>query len=250
MKKDRDDMKRQRDSIKPEYEERIHELEEKLTKTRKDNETLRAQNKKFEKERNEGVKKLQENQKMWAEIEQSLDDEDDDPKDDESQNDRQILNNSQPKRISKFILEKLKENEKILTEQVTLMKQLEQKEKKIKKLTNEIQQINSQTLELMQKLSEECLQDELDKKAPKLKKKVKNHSFDMDDLKSQFDKIDPKTIALSAQTIEHINSTLTFLTCENTALQQQITKMQQELNSAQGVKSEILTDFDKIKEKV
>ena len=56
----------------------------------------------------------------------------------------------------------------------------------------------------MQKLSAECLQDDL----PKLKKAVKN--FDVDDLRSQFDKIDPKTIALSAQTIEHINSIVTF----------------------------------------
>lgn len=67
---------------------------------------------------------------------------------------------------------------------------------------------------------------------------------------TQFDKIDPKTIALSAQTIEHINSIVTFQTCENTALQQQINKMQGEINQANGVKSEILTDFDKIKQKV
>ena len=44
--------------------------------------------------------------------------------------------------------------------------------------------------------------------------------IDLDDLKHQFNKLDPKTISLSKNTMEHINSTLTFLTCENATLQQ------------------------------
>jgi len=44
--------------------------------------------------------------------------------------------------------------------------------------------------------------------------------IDLDDLKHQFNKLDPKTISLSKNTMEHINSTVTFLTCENATLQQ------------------------------
>ena len=230
-------MRRQRDAIKPEFEQRICELEEKLAKTRKENENLRASNKKAEKDRADAIKKLTENQKLFKEIECCIDE--DEASDEESQSDKQVLANTQPKKIGKFILEKLKDYEKILSDSVQSAKLIDQKDKKIKKLTTEIQTINSQTLDLMQKISAECLQDDI----PKPKKATKNIQMDL----TQFDKIDPKTIALSAQTIEHINSIVTFQTCENTALQQQINKMQNEINQANGVKTEILTDFDKIK---
>ena len=71
-----------------------------------------------------------------------------------------------------------------------------------------------------------------------------------DDLKHAFPQIDAKTIALSAHTMEQINGTLTFLTCENSTLQQQILKMQTDLEEAHGVRGEIRGEFDRIKSKV
>lgn len=50
--------------------------------------------------------------------------------------------------------------------------------------------------------------------------------------------------------MEHINSTLTFLTCENATLQQQISKMQGELEEAHGIRGEIQGDFERIRTKV
>jgi len=74
--------------------------------------------------------------------------------------------------------------------------------------------------------------------------------IDLDDLKHQFNKLDPKTISLSKNTMEHINSTLTFLTCENATLQQQISKMQGELEEAHCIRGEIQGDFERIRTKV
>ncbi len=87
IKKDRDDIKKQMNSLKPEYDEKMQEIDEKLQKNRKELETTKVQNKKFEKERNDAVKKLQENQKLWIEIEQCLEEEEE-PKDDDDQSER------------------------------------------------------------------------------------------------------------------------------------------------------------------
>jgi alpha-mannosidase len=104
---------------------------------------------------------------MWNEIEQTVDEEikskDDQSAERHSESDeqpRQILKNSQPQKISKFMIEKLEENEKMLAEQVNILKQLESKDKKIKKLQSEQALIHGQTVQLMQKLSAECLEDD------------------------------------------------------------------------------------------
>lgn len=132
------------------------------------------------------------------------------------------------------MIEKLEENEKLLADQVGFLKQVESKDKKIKKLQTELNLINTQTFQLMQKLSTECLEDDQEimkvvsnssSRKSKSKKpdnddpSQQSNPLDVDDLKTQFDKLDPKTIALSAHTIEHVNSTVNFLTCENSTLQ-------------------------------
>ena len=52
-------------------------------------------------------------------------------------------------RVSAYVLEKLAENVKLFAEQDDLKKLVEGKDKKVKKLQNDIDQINQQTFELM-----------------------------------------------------------------------------------------------------
>jgi hypothetical protein len=56
-------------------------------------------------------------------------------------------------------------------------------------------------------------------KKPKLPKKMEEHKELFQD-KNQFSKLEQKTVDLSESIIQQINSTLTFLTCENSTLQQ------------------------------
>ena len=107
---------------------------------------------------------------MWEEIEKNIEEENKNKRDDSilsaerhsesSEQPKQILKNAQPQKISKFMIEKLEENEKLLADQVSFLKQVESKDKKIKKLQAELNLINTQTFQLMQKLSTQCLEDD------------------------------------------------------------------------------------------
>jgi len=55
------------------------------------------------------------------------------------------------------------------------------------------------------------------KKSSEEKKSTEN---DDESPKVKFNKVDPKTIDLCENIIQHVNSTLSFLTCENSTLQQ------------------------------
>ena len=76
VKRDRDEMKKQRDvftkEVKPELEHRIAELEEEVRTALKETEAFRQSRKVADKERNEALRKLQENQRTWQEIVDSL----------------------------------------------------------------------------------------------------------------------------------------------------------------------------------
>lgn len=71
-----------------------------------------------------------------------------------------------------------------------------------------------------------------------------------EELRLKFNKLDQKTIDLTENTIQHINSTLTFLTCENSTLQGQIQKMQKEIENESKMKKEFHSEFQAIKKNV
>jgi uncharacterized protein YoxC len=85
---------------------------------------------------------------------------------------------------------------------VNLQKQLEQCKKKQKKLEKDLDQINDQTFQLMQKVRSGCLEDDVAASSSKKVKKVANKKKEEIDSSSEnhkdkFSKLDQKTIDLA-----------------------------------------------------
>lgn len=128
-------------------------------------------------------------------------------------------------------------------------------------MENEKESMASQVYQLIMKVRSGCLEDDVEliskannstsktgaqhlKKAKVAKKNEESKELFPDGNKNLFNKLDQKTVDLSESIIQQINSTLTFLTCENSTLQQQILKMQIEIEQENKIKKEFTSEFD------